>query len=366
MKKWIKIIVVIGLIALAILTFVSRTVYNSNLTQVTAISPIRAFIPLEHKTIGSLFFENEVEVIADTQWIIDEVLVEDGDHISRRDLLLTLDTFDLDMQIMQLELTLLQLENSFEIHVDSRRQYQNSRRDRQIWENMHDELTAQISIIQTQLDRLHDIYPASINIYAETDGFVSGLSVKPGDVIWRGAQVLTLIPNNDPPLLKFNLPPRDGEAFNKSANIYASMGVVVTTGDNREIFEQLTVTGRITSFSLRDGQWECIVILNSYEGQAVIDQEVLVTAEQQGERHELVVPMESIFSGIGGQKVVYIINTRSGLFGEESYLTEASIEVIFDNGTHASITGGGILQETLLAARPSGRINSGDVVWVRE
>jgi len=52
MKKWLRVFIVVVFAALAVLTFVSRTVYNRNLPQVSAITARAGHVPIATDVVG--------------------------------------------------------------------------------------------------------------------------------------------------------------------------------------------------------------------------------------------------------------------------------------------------------------------------
>jgi len=119
MKKKARVIAVVFLCILAVLTFVSRTVYNKSLPQVTAVKVETGSVLLTIETVASLHYSKETEVKAGNNWRIGDIMVENGDFVTTGDLLLTLDMYDMDMLIMSQELEILRLENAVANHVES-------------------------------------------------------------------------------------------------------------------------------------------------------------------------------------------------------------------------------------------------------
>ncbi|MCL2539229.1 MAG: hypothetical protein FWE66_02710, partial [Oscillospiraceae bacterium] len=73
MKKSVKIISVTGLVLLILLTFISRSVYNKNLPQVTAVTLDSRPVPLSWETVATLCYPNQTDVKSNGTWTIREV-----------------------------------------------------------------------------------------------------------------------------------------------------------------------------------------------------------------------------------------------------------------------------------------------------
>ena len=358
MKKTIRIISITGLILLAVLTFVSRSVYNKSLPQVTAVKLDRGYVPLTWETIGTLVYPNETILKSGGTWTVSEVLVQAGDVVREGQPLCRFDTRTFDIERQTLELDVLRLQNTLDTLDKWNPQ---TAGDQLSKEHQQGETTASLKIAEERLEYALSQEPPEKGLFAPCAGMVYGLTAKPGGTFLYGDALLSLLPD-ETPQLSFSLPPNEGKAFGSAVLVEATVETVNRRSDGEAIHHQI-VPGRVVSEVLRGGQWECLATLDNFEGQ-IVGLEVPLRASQQGEMQNAVVPLNCLFSKDNG-KVVYVINSRPGLFGEENYLTEVSVGVLYDNGGSASLicdlSGG-----TMLASDPSRPVNDGDVIWVRD
>jgi hypothetical protein len=63
MKLFIRITIITVISTLVVLTFVSRTIYNRGLPQVSAAKVEMSFVPLEHKVTGIIAYQEETAVL---------------------------------------------------------------------------------------------------------------------------------------------------------------------------------------------------------------------------------------------------------------------------------------------------------------
>jgi len=183
------------------------------------------------------------------------------------------------------------------------------------------------------------------------------LAVKPGDTLFIGETLMSVLPS-ETPQLRFFLPPKEGEAFGPGTRVQALLETVRRDNDGKEVFVRQTVPGRVFSGVLRGGQWECRATLNVFEGWPVARQEVSLLVSQPGETQDHVVPVSCLFEK-EYTKIVYVINSRPGLFGEENYLTASVVDVLYDNGKYASLDGECFFWNMTVAGNPSQWVNEG-------
>ena len=361
MKKSIHIISIIGLILLVIFTFVSRSVYNKNLPQVTANKISSGLVPLTWETTGALNYPHEVVLKSEGAWTISEILVKDGDAVNEDDLLCLFDMQDFDIEQQALALDILRLQNAIAALDDWRPQTAEERRSKS---HQQAELFASLALAEARRDYALSQTPPQDGLRAPCPGVVYGLTAKPGDTLLRGDALLSLL-SDETPQLTFFLPPKEGESFGPGVLVQALLETVQRDSGGKEVFVRQTVTGRVISGVLHGGQWECRATLKAFEGQPVAGQEVSLQVSQPGKVQNFVVPLGCLFDK-ENNKVLYVINSRPGLFGEENYISATSVSVLYDNGEFASLDSEGLYLTMALASDPSQNVNEGDVVWVRD
>lgn len=118
-KKLIVRIAVITCAVLVVFTFLSKTVYGLTIPSVSTAEAERAFVPLSAKATGEIYCESAVEINAGESWRIDELFIKNGMRVEAGDLLFTLDTYDMEMDMMSLELDILRLQNNLDELRDS-------------------------------------------------------------------------------------------------------------------------------------------------------------------------------------------------------------------------------------------------------
>ena len=362
MKRTVKIISVTGLVLLAVLTFVSRSIYNHNLPQVSAAPMEAGYVPLTYEAVGSLRYPNEATMTAGGAWTLAEVLVKAGDAVREGDPLCFFDTRASSLERQSLELDVLRLSNAIAAleGLDAKTGAEAVSKSRQMAE-----AEASLALAEARLAYAVSQAPPEDGLAAPFSGIVSTVSAQPGQTVYYGNAILSLHPD-EAPQAAFSLPAKEGEPFSPGTLVSALIETVYRKGDEGDVFERQAVAGRVYSAALSGERWECRATLNDFDGRPAPGQDVLLRVTQQGEMHMQVVPLDCVFN-MGAYSAVYLINTRSGIFGDEHYLTEMAVEVLYDNGRLAALRDDGLYHPfALLARNPSKYFFPGDVVWVRD
>ncbi|MCL2501146.1 MAG: hypothetical protein FWE90_12550 [Defluviitaleaceae bacterium] len=252
MKKIIRISCITVLIILAVLTFVSRTVYNRNLPRVSVTVASAGFVPLTNT--------RDVLVTVPNTWRVTEVLAREGAEVERGDTLFLFDRRAHDLDRHGVELEILRLEDA--------------------------------------VDAGDERAPAELE---------------------HARQRLAYIISTTPPENGLPAP----------------------------------ISGRIIQL---DENTHTLVIRNE--------------SVAQGRTQSFVVPAGAVFSTGFDSYVIYEINSRSGFFGPEDFVTAVPVSILRDNGVLVSVEARirydeDRMAEMKIAYDISGWVNSGDTVWVR-
>ncbi|MCL2539444.1 MAG: biotin/lipoyl-binding protein, partial [Oscillospiraceae bacterium] len=293
---------------------------------------------------------------------IREVLVKDGDRVDEGDILCLFDTRAFDVERKVMELDVLCAKNALTALYDWSPQTEEESRSKS---RQRAEGIATLELAEARLEYALCRAPPEGGLCAPCSGMIYGLAMKQTDTFYAGDILLSVLPDEKPEL-KFFLPHKEGENFSSGVLVQALLETVKLDNDGNEVFVRQAVQGRMISGVLYGGQWECRAGLNAFDGFPVAGQEVPLRVSQQGEKQEFVIPLNCLFDKDAYTKVVYVINNRSGLFGEESYLTATAVEMLFNNGIFASLDGDNLYLNMTLAAEPSEPVSDGDVVWVRD
>jgi len=362
MKKKILIAAIIFLLILVVLTFVSKSMYNLNLPRVTAVKADRGYVPLTYETTGTLEFPNSEAVKTTGEWKISIVLIDEGDEVAEGDILCYFDTQASSIEIGSLCLEIEKLLREIEV-LNMLPEWQRKELLRGL-----SILNSELELASAKLDYALKQAPPAEGLLAPVSGRIYGFSAKEGDTIPAGETMMTIITDAFTAELRFYLPAGDGEIFTPGAVVKAQVGMgIFDKATGTQLFERISINGEVIRGVLRKDSWECVaeIQIPSYGGHPVAFQDIPVTVTHVGEMNNCVVPVDCLFDA-QGFTVVYMILQRQGLFGEENFLRQVRVNVLFDNGEYAVLESGKVTfqKDTMLAIWPSDTIREGSVVWV--
>lgn len=106
MRKNIKIIGICLLILIVLLTFFSKTIYNYNLPAITGVLPKNGTLTKTENTTGISKWEDIQEITSDTAGKVEEILVKEGDKVSKGQVLVNLsfDKTEVEFNLNQLNI----------------------------------------------------------------------------------------------------------------------------------------------------------------------------------------------------------------------------------------------------------------------
>jgi len=378
-KKIVLRITAIIIAILIVLTFASRTIYGMSLTVVHVAEPQFDTVPVIAKTTGTLDSEDAINVLAENGWIISEVLVDNGDTIKAGDTVFTINTeefeaherqlenqiTDLEIREKAIELNIMRLDNTIaSIPASSIRNSGNTRRYLAELTAEHELLQMQLEQIQTQLELTEQelnafTYPSEGIIFAGNDGVIFNLAVSAGDRPETGERLLSILPDNVPLKVHFQLDSREGVDFGPDDSAAISFYSLINNEPREQVSNSSISSRRLSD----DGQfWEYEAKIEIYEGLPLMGIEAEITIGNTGIFYGLVVPAAAVSEGRYGPRV-FVLQSRPGLFGEEFFVMEMNVTLIASNNFVAAIDlAGGFHYEMVTYASRS--IMDGDIVRV--
>ena len=378
-KRIVLRITAVIITVLVVLTFASRTIYGLSLPVVHVIEPQFDTVPVTARTTGFLESEAMVDVTAEDDWLISEVLVKNGDMVRNGDVLFTISTKEyedyekqLENQIRDLEigekageLNIMRIENRItDIPAADLRNNASTRRYRA-------ELVAELELMQIQLEllqtRLTQVrteleefsYLDGGAIIANETGMILNLTVKERDRPVFGEKLLSILPDNSVLTVNFKLDAREGVEFDIDVPVTVTFFTQIGTQPKEQKHDTVVSSRRLSD----DGQsWEYKAFIDEYEGSPLMSIKTDITIGHLGIFYGLVVPVAAVSEGRYGPRV-FVIQSKPGLFGEEFFVMEANVTVQASNNFVAAIDlpGGYHYEMVTYTSRP---IMDGDIVRV--
>lgn len=347
-KKVVFILAAVLLVALVLCTFLSQSVYQLMLPEVTLEKVSMTTVTKTAHAAGTMEALQQQVVRAGRSWTVLEVLAENGKSVPAGTPVLKVDA-----RAFQAEEKQLMLERQ-------------ALADTSVW-NQKDRARkqTQLEILDLQLSQLRSGMPEDGIVTAPADGVISGLTVAVGETLQEGMQAFCLTPRNTKYQIRFTLPMDEGVEFRGGAEAYAAVDVL--TVDRFE--KKLAITTErmaceILSSTLdAEGQWHYVLQPESVPDGVVAGQAVQITLSNSSVTYNAVVPAEAVIDQMDGTYAVYVAETRDGLFGQELVVTKQQVTIEATNGLQTAVTGAVYASQDVVTSTTS-PLSDGDNVRV--
>ncbi|MDD4048415.1 MAG: efflux RND transporter periplasmic adaptor subunit, partial [Clostridia bacterium] len=202
-RKWQ---IILGVLVVCIIAVVISSNQNKELeAKLLEVQPTS--IEKTFKEDGNIVLNEEHYIYANSEGEITDLPVEEGEYVKQGDILLQLNTTELQFQLQQLkgELKSIQAQESlehskldtdklkqlYEIGAISKKEYEDALNtlNSDIYSGQIQALKAQIDLVQYKINKS--------TVYAPNDGIVSKLDIKEGMVIASGLPLMTIYKEDD-------------------------------------------------------------------------------------------------------------------------------------------------------------------------
>lgn len=348
-KKILIKISVIVLIILLLCTFLSKSIYNMSLPYVEVVNPVSENLPVSSVATGEVITDSQ-EICYNVPLKITEVYVKENDEVKAGDVLFEVDSKEFSINIQKKELEIQKLEDQLSEWL--------SYKDRA---NLEDEL----EIAEGELELYKEQVPYDGKVYAESDGLISAVNVSSGDSVKEGDILAEVTDEAQSMSVKFSFGATDEILCRVGDQVqltymetawYEGKPVTEEKTDNTAIVKREYDTEKKQYFFYAD-------IDNSnkkfYEGQK-IKVNYIISADL----YENVVPLNAISMDENRDNVVYVLQSRDGLFGEEYYVKKVKVDQLEKNNVKSAITGDDISTYSEVVVSSSRALTSGETVRV--
>ena len=347
-KKAVLILSAVLLAALVLCTFLSQSVYQLMLPEVTLAKVSMTTVTRTAHTAGTMEALQQQVVRAGRDWTVLEVLAENGQSVSAGTPVLKVDARAFQVEEKQLLLERKTLENT------------------SVWNKADRESKqTQLEILDLRLSLLRSELPEDGIVTAPADGVISGLTAVAGQTLRAGEQAFCLTPRNTKYRIRVTLPMDEGAEFRGGAK--ASAAVEVPTVDRVE--KKLAMTTErmpceILSSTLdAEGRWHYVLQPESIPDGVVAGQAAQVTLSNSSVTYNAVVPAEAVIDQMDGTYAVYVAETKEGLFGPELVVTKQPVTIEVTNGLQTAVTGAVYAGQEVVTSTTS-PLSGGDSVRV--
>lgn len=255
----------------------------------------------------------------------------------------------LELEGKKLELAILQLENR--INGDTKTAAAKK------------ELQAEVEIAKTELANVMAACPDDGVIRAEADGTVEELFASVGQALPVGATAVALTTDKSLPCVYFNMSPEAEKTYRdvKSVN-------VLMQGGEASLVSRTANTVDITAKKQnpQTGAWELSATLPPDADMPEVVASVRVRITKSGGRYDTIIPVSCLRTEPSGGYSVMMLETRKGIFSEESYASSVLVDVEEKNNLYAAVKSDRIYYGTKVIEHSTKPLSNGSVVSLEE
>lgn len=420
-KKIIRNSAVVFLGIILLLTFFSSTINNFLLPMVEYDSPDSGALIHEITAEGEVFPRKLETVYAYGSWKIKDLMVKEGDAVKAGDILATVDSKDLELEIKKKELELLKLRNELASYKSQSRDIDLEQYGEEVElalkavqkaeKNLNDqkELFAADAIpletvneAQDRLDTAQRDYEQKQKLAEQkekesTSGdqvYLNSVGEKEADI-----EVCRLELEN----MKKNYPGNgavkaafDGtvESVNTSSGASVNNGQVLIelvkkdtglavkwsldsksasqaalndpvdfTGESAETLELSGIVNE-KKYIASEGQFEYVSYIDEAENKPQVGQKFNVTLRKSSEQYRTLLPAASVIDE-GGKDYVFLLKTRDGILGKEYYVDKIEVKVLEKDDLHCAISGESIQSDEKIVIFATKVLSDNDQVKLR-
>ena len=312
------------LLILLVCTFLSRSIYQLLLPEVTLGEVTRGSVVRKSYATGTLEATDQQIIRAETTWKVTEVLAENGTPVTAGTPVLRVDTTAFQIEEKQLLISRQEIENT------------------EVWgSKAREQKEARLELYDLQLQELRNSIPSDGLVKADRSGTLSGLTVQAGETLLEGDVAFYLTPEDTNYEIQIVLEMEEGTEFRQGAAAYAAMDVLeADTIEGKEVVKTERVSCSIAETTLMEsGEWTFVLIPEEIPEGVTAGQSVQVTLSSSSVTYNTVIPASAVISQPDGSYIVFVAETRAGLFGQELVATGIPVTIERTNGLSTAVTG---------------------------
>lgn len=316
----------------------------------------REFLSIGHEDYDPLYEESLRQEVMKAEQNLkgnvserDRSVLELKKEIAQEQLILYQQREEMDSELQQkkLQLTLTQLKNQLAGKAKTASEKQ--------------ELSQQISIARKELELQKAAWPQDGVVKAPIDGTVTRLAVKEGETISKGKAAAVFSTGESKPCVTWEL---SAEAAEKYSSINEAQVTIPRRNGGGEETLTLTISDRVQDEETNT--WKLTAPLELSEEQRTPGEAdaLRVRMTIPGKQYDCVIPLSCLREDSYGKPVVLVLKSRQGIFSEERYLSEVSVEVLEKNNLNAAVKSAEFDYGTQIVHYSSKAVSAGSVVSV--
>lgn len=320
-KKPIKkslIFTIIFVVIVVLLTFFSKTLYNLNLPSVSYTSSTYGSLKRVFNAETIVYAKTEYDLYAPSIQKVLEVTVWEGDYVQKDQILVRLDSRELEDDMLQLELERQQI-------LDRERDYSSK-----AYELALEAVERRINTKQGKIDESIIVAPA--------DGYITAMTAKVGMTTNTTTPLITVSMVEDGLQVSFDLTQKQATWFAKDDKIMVYIPILNRTFDG--------FISRIKSAPYGNGMVVMADITDPL-GEIPAGQLAEITFTKMSSEYPTIVPLSALRND-GNRDYIFKIETVKGPLGDEYLLYKMYVRVLDQDDTMAALEAETIIIDRLV------------------
>ncbi len=308
------------LIFLVICTVLSRSIYLAMLPQVSVTELRYGRVTSDMTYIGAFDYTDKQIVTAGAAWTLTEVNVKTGISVEKGDILAKVDMTDAELTRRQLMINVSNAETVLK----------NARGDA-----AKEQAQLNLDVALRALEKFEASYPKDGVIVAETDGKVLSCSYVTGDQVAAGAVVMELRTADSAPVISWEVGGSEADLLDLHSTVTLSFAAI-KQGSETSFNINGSVSGKTTDAA--SGISTFTVKLTSFEYEIPSGSIPVITYTEVNAMGTFV-PLSALTDLGGDSYIMYVLDTKQGIFGEEHIVKQVEVQKLGDNNVKAVING---------------------------
>lgn len=350
-KIMISITIIIGIV-LILCTFLSKTIYSMSLPYVEITKPVWGELPIDLNSEGEIVIEDEQAISYNVPLEIIAVHVDENSIVKKGDLLFEVEYKEFELEVKRKELAIQDIDDQFS-------EWHNSKQLQR--------LNTELEIATLDLEVYQQQTPYNGKIVAKKDGIVTKISVTAGDQTEERDVLAKISSENQNLSVKFNLSDAEGALCNVGDMVDLTYTETEWVSSNISEKEK-TDSCAITKKEYDSEKQEYLFYADISSGSKIFHEgeKIKVKLLLSSNAYDNIVPLNALSEDGKGNVIVYVLKTRDGLFGKESYVEECVVNQIQKNSINTVILAGEINEYSDVIVSSSKPLTSGEIVRVVE
>ncbi|MDD4493515.1 MAG: biotin/lipoyl-binding protein [Eubacteriales bacterium] len=320
-RKLITKLGIILIIAILLLTFLSKTINNALMPKVSIVQSVRGSLEAKFETAASVNYLDKRNIYAGGQWKVEEVKVKVNEQVKKGDILAVLGGSELQIDIKRSELDFLKLD-----------------RDYESLKYLEDDLelrikTAELDLRKIVLEEEKKLIPIEGNIISDVDGVVSSVNIEQGSSTSKGQIIFEIVESESQYRIWWFLDEKKSEDFIPGSKINITITGEEADGkrkldviETKTVLFETNISGK--EYCPESNQYKFWVDMNK-------SKEILISEGQKAEvwavlfskTYKDIIPKRCVTESFG-KYYVFVVKEKSGALGIEKYVGKLEVKII--------------------------------------